>query len=47
MYALSKMLLRIYVDSKEQFARWVQDEAQVAHSSDAVSEGRRISPRPS
>ncbi len=38
----AKMLLRVYVDSKEQFAHWVQDETKLAQSNDAVSEGRRI-----
>ena len=38
----AKMLLRVYVDTKEQFQRWVQEEAQPAHVSGAVSEGRRV-----
>src|SRR5579862_6972203 len=38
----AKMLLRVYVDSKEQFAHWVQGETTLAQSSDGTSEGRRI-----
>jgi cytochrome c oxidase subunit II len=38
----AKMLLRVYVDSKEQFARWVQDETKRTQSSDGASEGRRV-----
>src|SRR5271167_623610 len=38
----AKMLLRVYVDSADQFAQWVQDEKKPAQSSDAVIEGRRI-----
>jgi cytochrome c oxidase subunit 2 len=36
------MLLRVYVDSEDQFKRWAQEEAKPAQVSDAVSEGRRI-----
>src|SRR5882762_8051285 len=38
----AKMLLRVYVDSREQFEQWVQEEKKSAESSDAVDEGRRI-----
>jgi cytochrome c oxidase subunit 2 len=38
----AKMLLRVYVDSREQFDRWVQDEKKPAVVDDAVGEGRRI-----
>src|ERR1700692_71609 len=38
----AKMLLRVYVDSKEQFDQWVQEEKKPAQSSDAANEGRRI-----
>jgi cytochrome c oxidase subunit II len=38
----AKMLLRVYVDSKEQFAEWVQGETKLAQSTDATGEGRRI-----
>src|SRR5712672_3107531 len=38
----AKMLLRVYVDSPEQFDQWVQSETKPAQVSDAVNEGRRI-----
>src|SRR6266446_6878698 len=38
----AKMLLRVYVDSPEQFEQWVQEEKKPAQASDAVNEGRRI-----
>jgi cytochrome c oxidase subunit 2 len=38
----AKMLLRVYVDSPQQFAQWVQEEKRPAQSSDAAEEGRRI-----
>jgi cytochrome c oxidase subunit 2 len=38
----AKMLLRIYVDSPQQFAQWVQEEKRPAQSSGAAEEGRRI-----
>jgi cytochrome c oxidase subunit 2 len=38
----AKMLLRVYVDSHEQFEQWVQEEKKSAQSSDTVVEGRRI-----
>jgi len=38
----AKMLLRVYVDSKEQFDRWVQAERKPAVADSAVEEGRRI-----
>jgi cytochrome c oxidase subunit 2 len=38
----AKMLLRVYVDSQEQFEQWVQGETKPAQSSDGVGEGRRI-----
>lgn len=38
----AKMLLRIYVDSPEQFAHWVLQQARPAEVDPAVSEGRRI-----
>ncbi|MCU1343287.1 MAG: cytochrome c oxidase, subunit, partial [Candidatus Acidoferrum typicum] len=38
----AKMLLRVYVDSQEQFQQWVQAEKNPAQSSDTVDEGRRI-----
>jgi cytochrome c oxidase subunit II len=38
----AKMLLRVYVDSEDQFKQWAHDEAKPAQVSDVVSEGRRI-----
>ncbi|HTZ49698.1 MAG TPA: cytochrome c oxidase subunit II [Verrucomicrobiae bacterium] len=38
----AKMLLRIYVDTPEQFADWVAAEKQPAQTSDAVAAGRHI-----
>lgn len=38
----AKMLLRVYVDSREDFDRWIQQQSQPAHPSDAVAKGRRI-----
>jgi cytochrome c oxidase subunit 2 len=38
----AKMLLRVYVDTKEQFHQWAQEEAQPARAGDPVSEGRRV-----
>jgi len=38
----AKMLLRIYVQSQDDFKRWVQEQRQPAIVSDAVSEGQRI-----
>ena len=38
----AKMLLRVYVDSPEDFARWVDSEKRPAISSDAVAAGRQI-----
>jgi cytochrome c oxidase subunit 2 len=38
----AKMLLRVYVDSPEQFELWAQEEKKPAQTDDAVSEGRRI-----
>jgi cytochrome c oxidase subunit II len=37
----AKMLLRIYVDTRDDFDRWVQAQSQPAHLAD-VTEGRRI-----
>jgi cytochrome c oxidase subunit II len=36
------MLLRVYVDSKEDFDRWVQQQSQPAKTGGTVSEGQRI-----
>jgi len=38
----AKMLLRIYVDSPEQFERWLGEQAKTAQPSEAVSVGRRV-----
>jgi cytochrome c oxidase subunit II len=38
----AKMLLRVYVDSGEDFDRWVRDQARPASPGAAVSRGRRI-----
>jgi cytochrome c oxidase subunit 2 len=38
----AKMLLRVYVDSPEQFHHWVEDQEKPAVGDDAVAEGRRI-----
>ena len=36
------MLLRVYVDPLDQFERWAREQAQPAHASDAVQEGRLV-----
>jgi cytochrome c oxidase subunit 2 len=38
----AKMLLRVYVDSPEQFRHWVEEQKQPAVGDDAVAAGRRI-----
>jgi len=38
----AKMLLRVYVQPREEFDRWIQAQQQPAHVSDAVAEGRRV-----
>jgi cytochrome c oxidase subunit 2 len=38
----AKMLLRVYVEPRDQFNRWVQGEARPAQANDAVNKGRRI-----
>jgi len=38
----AKMLLRVYVQSREEFDRWIQEQSQVAHGSDTASEGQHI-----
>src|SRR5260370_2535674 len=38
----AKMLLRVYVDSQEQFAQWVKAEKKPAELNDIADEGRRI-----
>ena len=38
----AKMLLRVYVQSRADFERWIQEQSQPAHPSGTVSEGRHI-----
>lgn len=38
----AKMLLRVYVDSPEQFRNWVAAQKEPAHVSDAVNAGRQV-----
>jgi cytochrome c oxidase subunit 2 len=38
----AKMLLRVYVDSREQFDQWAQEEKRPAGTDGAAEEGRRI-----
>jgi len=38
----AKMLLRVYVQPRDEFERWIQQQRQPASGSDVVSEGRRL-----
>ncbi len=38
----AKMLLRVYVQSRQDFDHWVAQQTQLAHTSASVSEGQRI-----
>lgn len=38
----AKMLIRVYVDSTEDFDRWIQRQRQPAHLDETVSKGRHI-----
>ena len=38
----AKMLLRVYVQTRDEFDRWVQEQVQPAHITDADSRGRKI-----
>ena len=38
----AKMLLRVYVQSRAEFDRWIEEQSRPAQASAAVSEGRRI-----
>jgi cytochrome c oxidase subunit 2 len=38
----AKMLLRVYVQTRDEFDRWIQEQSQPAHLSDAASEGQHI-----
>jgi cytochrome c oxidase subunit 2 len=38
----AKMLLRVYVQTRDEFNRWIQEQSRPAHRGDTVSEGQRI-----
>jgi cytochrome c oxidase subunit 2 len=38
----AKMLLRVYVQTPDQFDRWIREQIQPAHTTEDVSPGRRI-----
>jgi cytochrome c oxidase subunit 2 len=38
----AKMLLRVYVQSWDEFDRWIQEQSQIAHVSGTASEGQHI-----
>ena len=38
----AKMLLRVYVQTRDEFDRWIQEQAQPANITDTVSPGRKI-----
>jgi cytochrome c oxidase subunit II len=38
----AKMLLRVYVDAREDFDRWIEAQRQVGRTDDAVAHGRRV-----
>jgi cytochrome c oxidase subunit II len=38
----AKMLLRVYVQSRDDFDRWIREQSQVAHVGDTASEGQHI-----
>ena len=38
----AKMLLRVYVQTRQEFNRWIEEQSQSATASAAVSEGQRI-----
>jgi cytochrome c oxidase subunit 2 len=38
----AKMLLRVYVQPRDEFDRWIQEQRQPAHVQDAVSRGQHI-----
>jgi len=38
----AKMLLRVYVQSRDEFDRWIQEQSQPAYVGDAVSLGQKI-----
>jgi cytochrome c oxidase subunit 2 len=38
----AKMLLRVYVQTRDEFDRWIQQQGQAAQPSGAISEGQRL-----
>jgi cytochrome c oxidase subunit 2 len=38
----AKMLLRVYVQKRDEFDRWIQEQSRPAQASDTVSEGQKI-----
>jgi len=38
----AKMLLRVYVDTREQFNKWIAEQAKPAQTAESVAEGKRI-----
>jgi cytochrome c oxidase subunit 2 len=38
----AKMLLRVYVQSREDFDRWIKEQGAAAHTDESSSEGRKI-----
>ena len=38
----AKMLLRVYVQTRDEFNRWIQEQIQPARITDPISQGRRI-----
>jgi cytochrome c oxidase subunit 2 len=38
----AKMLLRVYVQTRDEFNRWIQEQSRPAGSGDTISEGQRI-----
>jgi cytochrome c oxidase subunit II len=38
----AKMLLRVYVQTRDEFDHWIQEQTQPTHMSDAASEGQHI-----
>jgi cytochrome c oxidase subunit II len=38
----AKMLLRVYVQARDEFDHWIQEQTQPAHITDAASPGRKI-----
>jgi cytochrome c oxidase subunit II len=38
----AKMLLRVYVQPRDEFDRWVQEQSQPSHTSGAISKGQQI-----